>query len=193
MNEFITIVSGLPRSGTSMMMKILDAGGKEVVIDNIRKADEDNPKGYYEFERVKKIKTDSSWLNDTHGKAFKMVSMLLFDLPLDRQYKIVYMKRNLNEILVSQNRMLERMDRKNEVGDEEMKILFTKLQNQAEDWLKRQKNFDTLYISYNEIMENPNNNMDTINQFLGGGLNTKKMLTVVDPTLYRNREKEGPM
>ena len=90
-DQIIKIVSGLPRSGTSLMMQMLDSGGMEVVTDNIRTADVDNPKGYYEFERVKKIKEDSSWLKDTRGKVFKMVSMLLYDLPSDEEYKIIFM------------------------------------------------------------------------------------------------------
>ena len=92
MGKFITIVSGLPRSGTSLMMQMLDRGGMEVVTDNIRTADEDNPKGYYEFEKVKKIKEDASWLRDTRGKVFKMVSMLLYDLPADENYKIIFLQ-----------------------------------------------------------------------------------------------------
>ncbi len=86
MDKTITIVSGLPRSGTSLMMQMLDNGGMDAVTDNIRTADEDNPKGYYELEKVKKIKEDSSWLKDTHGKVFKMVSMLLLDLPPNETY-----------------------------------------------------------------------------------------------------------
>ena len=107
-NNNITIVSGLPRSGTSMMMKMLEAGGLEAVTDEIRKADEDNPKGYYEFEKVKKIKEDSSWLEDVKGKVVKMVSMLLYDLPSDYSYKIIFMRREMNEILASQTKMLGR-------------------------------------------------------------------------------------
>jgi hypothetical protein len=83
----VNIVSGLPRSGTSMMMKMLEAGGMEALTDNIRKADIDNPKGYYEFERVKQIKEDQAWLDDAKGRAVKMVSMLLLDLPEGYNYK----------------------------------------------------------------------------------------------------------
>ena len=102
MDNVITIVSGLPRSGTSMMMQILESGGMKVITDNIRKADEDNPHGYYEYERVKKIKDDTGWLKETRGKAFKMISLLLYDLPSNENYKVIFMKRKMSEILASQ-------------------------------------------------------------------------------------------
>src|SRR5438270_5105425 len=111
MNSEIIIVSGLPRSGTSLMMQMLDQGGVEVLTDNIRTADTDNPRGYYEFEKVKKIKQDASWLPQTRGKAFKMVSQLLYDLPASEQYLIIFMERDLDEMLLSQEKMLERLNR----------------------------------------------------------------------------------
>src|SRR6516225_5664390 len=95
MMDAIIIVSGLPRSGTSLMMQMLDNGGVPVVTDNIRTADTDNPRGYYEFERVKKIKQDASWLPATRGKAVKMVSQLLYDLPPSEKYRIIFLERDL--------------------------------------------------------------------------------------------------
>ena len=100
------------------MMKMLEAGGMDVVVDHIRKADEDNPLGYYEFEKVKRIKEDASWLDDTRGKVFKMVSMLLYDLPADRQYRVIFMKRKMAEMLASQRRMLDRKGSRGAAGDE---------------------------------------------------------------------------
>src|SRR6516162_8939972 len=111
MDSEITIVSGLPRSGTSLMMQMLDYGGMEVVTDNIRTADTDNPKGYYEYEIVKKIKQDISWLPATRGKAFKMVSQLLYDLPANETYRIIFMERDMDETLLSQEKMLQRLGR----------------------------------------------------------------------------------
>src|SRR5580692_5957036 len=104
----IIVVSGLPRSGTSLMMQMLDNGGVAVVTDNIRAADTDNPRGYYEFEKVKKIKQDASWLPATRGQAFKMVSQLLYDLPAGERYRIIFMERDLDEMLLSQEKMLQR-------------------------------------------------------------------------------------
>ncbi len=106
--DVITIVSGLPRSGTSMMMSMLEAGGIGSVVDGIRKADDDNPKGYFEFERVKQLKKDSSWLVEATGKVVKVISQLLRDLPPSYQYKVIFVRRNINEILASQTQMLIR-------------------------------------------------------------------------------------
>src|SRR5437868_10538215 len=111
MSQDIIIVSGLPRSGTSLMMQMLDGGGIPVLTDAIRAADTDNPRGYYEFEKVKQIKQDASWLPQARGKACKMVSQLLYDLPASEKYRIVFMERDLDEILVSQEKMLQRLDR----------------------------------------------------------------------------------
>ena len=97
----IIVVSGLPRSGTSLMMQMLERGGVEVVTDNIRTADTDNPRGYYEFEQVKKIKGDASWLPGTRGKALKMVSQLLYELPASERYRIIFMERDLDETILS--------------------------------------------------------------------------------------------
>jgi len=188
MDKLITIVSGLPRSGTSMMMKMLEAGGMELVVDNIRKPDEDNPKGYYEFEKVKKIKENSSWLDDTKGKAFKMVYLLLYALPPDRSYKVIFMRRKLQEVLASQRKMLERKGIVNSsVDDEKMGELFEKQLNEIERWLDGQKNIEVLYMSYNDLIVNPLENVRILNRFLGGSLDTEKMAAVADKSLYRQR------
>ena len=188
MERVVTIVSGLPRSGTSMMMRMLEAGGIEILFDNRRKADEDNPKGYYEFEKVKTIKKDSSWLASAESKAFKMVSMLLYDLPSNWEYRIVFMKRNIDEILASQKRMLERSDRNNSnVSDKEMSILFNKHLAEVEKWLGKQNNINTLYISYNDTILKPLEAIQKLNRFLGNELYIDKMAKIVNKSLYRQR------
>ena len=106
--SFVTLVSGLPRSGTSMMMQMLHAGGIPAVTDNIRLADKDNERGYYELEAVKRTKDDASWLRDAPGKAVKVIYLLLYDLPTDYTYRVIFMNRNLDEVLASQRAMLER-------------------------------------------------------------------------------------
>ena len=108
--KVITVVSGLPRSGTSMMMKMLDAGGMEILSDEVRKADEDNPKGYYEFEKVKELEKDASWMGQAAGKAVKIISALLMHLPEEYSYRIIFMRRKMEEILKSQEQMLIRRD-----------------------------------------------------------------------------------
>ncbi len=163
----------------------------EALVDKIRKADEDNPLGYYEFERVKKIKEDDTWLDDATGKVFKMVSMLLYHLPLDRQYKIIMMMREMDEILASQSQMLDRLgyDRSGET-DEEMGQLFHKHLGEIEKWLEKQDHMDVLYINYNDIIERPSTHIETINRFLGDRLDVEKMAEVVDRSLYRQRSKK---
>lgn len=185
----ITIVSGLPRSGTSMMMGMLKAGGMEVMVDNMRKADEDNPKGYYELEKVKQIKQDASWLDSAEDKALKMVSMLLYDLPAERSYKVIFMKRKMEEILASQRRMLARKGQDGAgASNEEMARIFAKHLTDMERWLENQENIDVLYISYNDVIRNPLENAQSVNRFLGNRLSIQEMVRVVDESLYRQRK-----
>lgn len=186
-NNIITIVSGLPRSGTSMMMKMLESGGMEVVVDNVRQADDDNLQGYYELERVKQIKEDTSWLDCLQGKAVKMVSMLLYDLPADRSYNILFMKRDLEEILVSQRIMLERKGEEKDFNNQEMKELFTRHLLEIDQWLYNQKNMRVLYVHYKDMLDNPVENTRRINEHLGSCLNTENMVQTVDTSLYRQR------
>ncbi len=188
MDNVITIVSGLPRSGTSMMMQILESGGMKVVTDNIRKANEDNPHGYYEYERVKAIKEDTGWLKETRGRAFKMVSQLLYDLPSDENYKVIFMKRKMNEILASQSKMLERMgSSKDSTSDEKMGEFFDKHLSKLIDWIENRSFIDVLYIDYNNLLINPNEHIKTLNRFLNYKLNEEKSVKVIDKSLYRNR------
>ena len=187
MSEIITIVSGLPRSGTSLMMQMLDKGGMEVVTDNIRAADQDNPKGYYEFEKVKKIKEDVSWLKDTRGKAFKMVSMLLYDLPPEEKYKVIFMNRNMSEVLASQRKMLDRLNKESGPDDDEMGELLNAHLSKTYHWLDHKPGIDVLYVSYNDLMADPAKTVKEINEFLDVGLNEEGMAGVIDTSLYRNR------
>ena len=187
MTKTITIVSGLPRSGTSLMMQMLDRGGMEAVTDNVRTADEDNPKGYYEFEKVKKIKEDSSWLKDTRGKVFKMVSMLLLELPSDENYKIIFMQRNMQEVLASQKKMLERLNQDTGPDDDEMSELLNAHLNKTYRWLEKQPNIELRYVSYNDLIEDPYGEARAINSLLDLKLDLERMAKVVDRDLYRNK------
>lgn len=188
MGQEIVIVSGLPRSGTSMMMRMLEVGGMQVLIDNIRTANEDNPKGYYEFERVKQIEHDQSWLQDAKGKAVKIISALLKHLPKDYTYKMIFMRRKMKEILASQRQMLIRRGEPiDTVGDEKMADLFRQHLRQVEAWIDDQPNIEVIYVSYNKILESPVEQAKRINQFLGNILTVEEMVSVVDKTLYRQR------
>jgi hypothetical protein len=187
-NETITIVSGLPRSGTSMMMKMLAAGGLEPLTDNIRAADEDNPKGYFEFERVKQIENDKAWLEDARNRVVKLISALLKHLPPSYRYKVIFMKRAMPEILASQRQMLiRRGEPTDKVPDDKMAAMFSKHVAQIEAWLADQPNIDVLYVNYNEILKDPRPHADRINTFLGGSLSVQEMISVVDRALYRQQ------
>jgi hypothetical protein len=186
--DAIIIVSGLPRSGTSMMMRMLEAGGIEIITDHIRQADEDNPKGYFEFERVKKVKDDPSFLDDMRGKAVKMISMLLPDLPVSKRYQIIFMRRNLEEVLRSQRLMLQRNAKDTQdASDEEMGLIFEKHLGDITQWLQKQKNMEVLYVDYHEVLHNALASAQEVNRFLGDRLDAQKMATAVDQSLYRNR------
>jgi hypothetical protein len=184
----IAIVSGLPRSGTSMMMKMLEAGGLEVLTDDIRKADRDNPQGYYEFERVKQLDHDRAWLEDARGRVVKVISQLLPKLPGGCTYKVVFMHRAMDEILASQRRMLARRgEPTDEISDEQMAALFRKHLERVEGWLDQQPNFDVLHVSYNQVLTSPQEEARRINTFFGQELDVRAMTDVVDPSLYRQR------
>jgi hypothetical protein len=185
----VIVVSGLPRSGTSMMMKMLEAGGLPVVVDNLRTADTDNPEGYYELERVKQLdKGDTAWVAEAEGKVVKVISALLEHLPPDHQYQVIFMHRQINEVLASQRKMLERRgEPTDKVSDEEMAQLFAKHLDKVFGWMRAQPNFELLDVDYNQLLADPMPQVQAVNRFLGNRLDEAKMATVVDPNLYRNR------
>ena len=189
-DEFITVVSGLPRSGTSMMMKMLEAGGIPPITDELREADEDNPKGYYEFERVKQMdQGDTTWVAGARGKVVKVISALLKHLPPGEQYRVVFVRRNMPEILASQRKMLiRRGEDPDKMDDAQMAMLFEKHLKQVDEWLKAQPNFRVLYVHYTDVLTDPRPQIAKINEFLGNNLNTAAMAETVDPQLYRNRQ-----
>jgi hypothetical protein len=187
-DTFLTIVSGLPRSGTSMMMRMLEMGGMPVLIDHIRTADDDNPNGYYEFEAVKRTKQDSSWLKGSAGKAVKMVYRLLYDLPADRSYRVLFMRRKLEEVLASQRTMLERKaDPGDAANDRQMETLFRRELQSFYDWVPRQRHIELIDVDYNRILTDPLIELNRVQEFLGGAVDLAAMASVVDSKLYRNR------
>ncbi|MBE9523859.1 MAG: sulfotransferase domain-containing protein [Chloroflexi bacterium] len=187
--EEIIVVSGLPRSGTSMMMKMLDAAGIPPLTDNIRTADDDNPKGYYEFERAKKLKEgDVAWLPDAQGKVVKIIGALLVELPANYKYKVLFMRRKMDEILASQNKMLARRGEDQKVDDETIAKLFQKHIQQVEFWMQNQPNLDYLDVEYNEMLKNPKPQVEAIVRFLGREMDIDTMAAIVDPELYRQRK-----
>jgi hypothetical protein len=188
-NNVVTIVSGLPRSGTSMMMKMLEAGGVPPLTDEIRAADKDNPKGYYEFERVKKLPDgDKAWMVEAQGKSVKVISALLEHLPPEYTYKVIFMRRDMNEILASQKKMLIRQGKPTDkVSDEDLARMYEKHLEKVQAWLTSQPNVSTLDVDYNLLLENSRPYLERIRNFLGVDLNIERMGNVIDPALYRQR------
>lgn len=202
----ITVVSGLPRSGTSMMMRMLEAGGISALTDRERVADGDNPHGYYEFERVKLLPDDTGWLDDAEGRAVKVISALLQHLPPDRSYRVLFLRRRMEEVLASQAAMLRH--RKAAVGrveDEKMAALFAKHLAGVEALLGKRPEIEFRYFNYHEIVGKPRESAEAVAGFLsasgrgkgvaGGetdiaaptGLDVDAMAAAVDPSLYRRR------
>jgi len=188
--NIITVVSGLPRSGTSMMMRMLEAGGIPVLTDHTRSADHSNPKGYYEYESVKRMKEgDTGWVRDARGKAVKVISALLEYLPPDYEYRIVFMQRNMSEILASQRAMLiERGENNDRVGDLTLANLYQKHLARITGWIDSQPNLRVIYIDYNKIIEDPQLYFVRLVRFLHPiPLDTTKMLSTIETSLYRQR------
>jgi hypothetical protein len=185
---FITIVSGLPRSGTSMMMQVIEAGGIPALTDNLRTKDEDNPQGYYEFEPVKKTREDPSWVPGARGKVVKMVYRLLYDLPADQEYRVIFMRRNIDEVLASQKKMLQRSGKQGAaISDEKLKELFMAELDKFDRWIAAQPNFSIIEVDYRDMVASPATQCKRINGFLGGVLDGDRAAAAVDPALYRNR------
>ena len=185
----VVVVSGLPRSGTSMAMKMLEAGGLPVVADHQRTADEDNPRGYFEDERVKDLgqMADKGWLRDSRGKAIKVISYLLKDLPRENNYKVVFLRRNLHEVLASQAKMLERRGEANEVADEQMLEIYESHLWRVDYLFKHAPHLERLELQYDDVVREPRRAAERIAAFLGGGLDAGRMAAAVDAALYRNR------
>ncbi len=186
----IVLVSGLPRSGTSLMMQMLAAGGMEVLTDGERKADDDNPRGYYELERVKQLKQNTSWMAQAEGKVVKIISMLLYDLPEKYSYKVVFMQRRMKQVLASQQTMLERRG-VTEKGppDAKMAAHFEKHLAGVKTWLAKQPHFATHYCDYNELLQNPEAGIKAVCDFLDASLDQDVMRSVIDPKLNHQNAK----
>jgi hypothetical protein len=172
-----------------MMMRMLDEGGIPPLTDETREADKDNPKGYYELERVKKLdEGDTAWVEEAQGKSVKVISALLKHLPQGYTYKVIFMRRKIEEILASQRQMLiRRGEPTDSVSDEELTELFGKHLAHIQAWIDEKPNVEAIYVSYNDVMEKPLEQSERINQFLGDTLDVEKMVGVVDQALYRQR------
>jgi len=188
--DYIIVVSGLPRSGTSMMMKMLEAGGQPILTDNLREADDNNPNGYYEFERVKQLSDgDFDWIPEAGGKVVKIVTGLIMNLPSDHKYKVVFMQRAMKEVLASQKKMLGRLGQQDDkVEDDKMKKIYQEHLKQVNLWISKQPNIEVLYVNYNTMLGNPIESLQKVDEFLGGEMDVDAMAAVVNKDLYRERK-----
>jgi hypothetical protein len=190
----IVVVSGLPRSGTSMAMKMLEAGGLPVLTDGVRAADGSNPNGYYEFERVKTLDKPGShdWLADARGKAVKIISLLLTHLPESYDYRVIFMRRDLDEIIASQNAMLAARDEARGPADDRARELYEAHLAQIDRFLAKRSCFSTVMVEYGEVLADPRAQASRINHHLGGSLDLERMIAVADPALHRMRSDTAP-
>lgn len=185
MQQPIYVVSGLPRSGTSMMMQMLEAGGIEPFTDRLRSADDNNPKGYYEYEKTKALAKDSSWIPETEGKAVKVIAQLLHHLPSDHKYKVIFMRRDMTEIVKSQQKML---GKKTDILPLALIQAFEKELEKIKVWEEKEPEVEVLYVNYADVINDTEKMVQKICQFIDLELNAQKMIEAVNPVLYRTKK-----
>jgi hypothetical protein len=190
----IVVVSGLPRSGTSMMMQMLAAGGLPPLTDGVRTADESNPEGYFELEAVKDLDKPSgrtgglAWLANARGKAVKIVTPLLQHLPDSYNYRVILMQRPLEEVVTSQNVMLARAgEADSDVPDSAVVAQYEKFTRGKQALIARRACFETLTVRYGDVIADPRAQAARVDRFVGGGLAIDRMAAAVHERLYRNR------
>lgn len=188
-NDPVVVVSGLPRSGTSLMMQMLNAGGLPVLTDHRRTSDENNPKGYYEYEPVKRLYTgDDDWLSQASGRCVKVISALLPHLPDDHTYQVIFMLRDVDEILQSQARMRRRLGQPlDDFNTAKLRTDYTRHLKQIKTWLSAQAHIEALYVQHRGLFNTPHEPINKVTHFLDRPLNVTAMRTVIDPDLYRER------
>ncbi len=186
-SELITVVSGLPRSGTSMLMQMLDAGGYPCLTDGVRKADADNPRGYFEYEKVKRLRRDCSWLSEAKGKAVKIIAQLIPFLPSQFSYQVIFMARDISEVLASQQKMLQRQGKSGgNLSDTQLHQIFERQLLEVKGVLA-QRNIPTLDVAYLEALQRPMKIAEKIQAFLSENLDVDAMAAAIDPNLHRQR------
>ncbi|MBW1882598.1 MAG: sulfotransferase family protein [Deltaproteobacteria bacterium] len=197
----ITIVSGLPRSGTSMMMQMLEAAGFEIATDGRRVADRDNPKGYYELDAVKRLREDASCLVEAVGRAVKVVAPLLPSLSDDHDYRVIFVERELDEVLASQRAMLDRTQASDaQPGDDTLKRAYENQLSEVKSWLVRQPNVRAVFVAHCLALRSPERVARSVADFLSatGGFpedssqpgardsRIEAMARIVDARLHRH-------
>ncbi len=184
----VIVVSGLPRSGTSMMMQMLQGGGADLYTDQERKADESNPKGYLEHEAVKRLARDARWVKNARNKAVKVIAKLLFYLPDSNNYKVIFMLRHIDEVINSQQQMLIRNNKEGAKNyPTNLVESFRSTLEKARKWGQSRRNVDVLYVNYSDVIEDPRKEAFRVSEFLGGDFDTEGMIRAVDKKLYRTK------
>ncbi len=186
----ITVVSGIPRSGTSLMMQMMAAGGIAALTDGQRAADDNNPRGYFELESVKSLARNQDIIAQAEGKVVKVISSLLPSLPREFQYRVIFMCRPLEEVVSSQNRMLERLGK--EVPPTPTGAVIAAFQEhlrKIRSWLSQQPNIAVLYLDYPALVQAPEEQIAKISAFLGHELDRAAMIRQIERSLHR--EKSG--
>jgi len=189
LDETVVLVSGMPRSGTSMMMQMLDAGGLAALTDGKRQADDDNQKGYFEYEPVKALSRQVQWMAEAKGKSLKVVAPLLRRLPPPKglKYRIIFMERDLKEVIASQHSMIDRLGKtgSRQTADQ-LEETFAKQLRMVQKFLSA-ANIPALYVPHRDCIEDPAGQAERMNRFLGGTLDEAAMAAVVSGDLYRHR------
>ena len=189
-SELITVVSGLPRSGTSMLMQMLDAAGYPCLTDGVRKADADNPRGYFEYEKVKQLRRDCLWLSEAKGKAVKIIAQLIPFLPLQFNYQVIFMERDISEVLASQREMLQRRGKDGgNLSDTQLHQIFEH-QVLGVKGVLAQRNIPTLDVAYSDALQYPMKIAEQVREFLCEDLDVYAMAAAIDPNLHRQRCKQ---
>ena len=184
----VTVVSGVPRSGTSLLMQMLEAGGMPLLVDSCRPADADNPRGYCEFAPVKRTAIDGAWVRDAVGKAVKVVHLLLPHLPATYRYRILFAQRDAREVLASQRVMLERFGRHGaDLPPDRLATVLAAQARHALDWAGAQPHVRLAHVNHHDLIHHPSNEARRINALLGGSLDEAAMAAAVEPSLYRQR------
>lgn len=186
MRGFVTIVSGVPRSGTSLLMQMLAAGGMPLLADEVRAADEDNPRGYYEYAPVMASARDASWFDEARGRAVKVIHTLLPRLPEGDQVRVILMRRDLSEVLRSQQKMLARRGGA-PLEEKGLAAVFEAQLTRAREWAIERPRTALLDLDYAVVIGDPAAAARRLDAFLGGGLDVAAMAACVDPALYRSR------
>jgi hypothetical protein len=189
---FVTVVSGVPRSGTSMLMQMLRAGGFPVLTDGFREPDSHNPRGYLEFEPARRLRRDTSWVGAAEGRAVKVVHALVRCLPAGHDYRVILIRRDLGEVVASQQAMLADVSALDGgLSPQRLAEIFEAQLRELEECLEAQPRFRVLGVGHAEALAQPRRVAEELSRFLGGGLDVEAMAAAVDPALHRQRAPPG--